>query len=428
MSDDRVQQIALVDCNSFYASAERVFDPALEGRPVVVLSNNDGCAVALSAEAKRLGIPMGEPWFKLEPDAARLGLVARSSNYELYGDLSSRVMELLGRFSAWQEVYSIDESFLGLAGTLDEMGSTGRSMRSAVARNVGLPVCVGIAPTKTLAKMANKWAKKVPSFDGVCVWEQVPAADRKALMQRLPVTEIWGVAGRLGARLAGLGIYTAADLAAADPAIMRRRFSVVLERTIRELNGVPCIAFEAPKEGRDQLIFSRSFSKKITEVNEIRQVLSIYAQQAAARLARHRQQAKQLLAFAGTSHFVAAADRHHPSVSVSLPVPTADPVDLTKAALRILPEIRPGARYARAGVIVTDLSPAGVQPTLPGFTSEMEGKQIATIIDEVTTKLGRDNLGLGFGGLKSGVDWQMSRNMLSPRCTTHWDELAIVRA
>lgn len=336
--------------------------------------------------------------------------------------------ELLGRFSAWQEVYSIDEAFLGLTGTLGELGDTGRSMKAAVARNVGLPVCVGIAPTKTLAKMANKWAKKVPSFGGVCVWEQVPADDRQALMRRLPVTEIWGVAGRLGARLAGLGIYTVADLAEADPAIMRRRFSVVLERTIRELNGVPCIAFETPKEGKDQLIFSRSFSKKITEVNEIRQVLSIYAQQAAARLARHRQQAKQLLAFAGTSHFVAAADRHHPSVSVPLPVPTADPVDLTKAALRILPEIRPGARYARAGVIVTDLSPAGVQPTLPGFTSEMEGKQIAAIIDEVTTKLGRDNLGLGFGGLKSGVDWQMARNMLSPRCTTHWSELAIVRA
>nr|WP_023164770.1 DUF4113 domain-containing protein [Brevibacterium sp. Ap13]AGY35333.1 DNA-directed DNA polymerase UmuC [Brevibacterium sp. Ap13] len=354
--------------------------------------------------------------------------MARSSNYELYGDLSSRVMELLGRFSAWQEVYSIDEAFLGLTGTLGELGDTGRSMKAAVARNVGLPVCVGIAPTKTLAKMANKWAKKVPSFGGVCVWEQVPADDRQALMRRLPVTEIWGVAGRLGARLAGLGIYTVADLAASDPAIMRRRFSVVLERTIRELNGVPCIAFETPKEGKDQLIFSRSFSKKITEVNEIRQVLSIYAQQAAARLARHRQQAKQLLAFAGTSHFVAAADRHHPSVSVPLPVPTADPVDLTKAALRILPEIRPGARYARAGVIVTDLSPAGVQPTLPGFTSEMEDKQIATIIDEVTTKLGRDNLGLGFGGLKSGVDWQMARNMLSPRCTTHWGELATVRA
>lgn len=427
MSDEH-RQIALVDCNSFYASAERVFDPTLEGRPVVVLSNNDGCAVALSSEAKALGIPMGEPWFKIEPEAARLGIVAKSSNYELYGNLSSRVNSLLGRYSAWQEIYSIDESFLGLTGSLDEMAQTGRDMKAAVAKNVGLPVCVGIAPTKTLAKIACRWAKKAPEFDGVCAWEQVPADRRQVLMRRLPATEVWGVAGRLGARLAGLGIYTVADLADADPGTMRRRFSVVLERTIRELNGTPCIPFEAPKEGKDQLIFSRSFSKKITEVAEIRQVLSIYAQQAAARLARHRQQAKHLLAFAGTAHFAPAADRHHPSVSVPLPVPTSDPVELTRAALRIIPEIRPGARYARAGVIVTDLSPAGLQPTLPGFTSEMEDKHIATIIDDVTTKLGRDNLGLGYGGLKSGVDWQMSRRMLSPRCTTHWDELAIVKA
>lgn len=301
-------------------------------------------------------------------------------------------------------------------------------MKDAVAKNVGLPVCVGVAPTKTLAKLANRWAKHQGIFGGVCVWEQVAKSDRDDLMRRLPVTEIWGVAGRLGSRLAGLGIYTIADLAAADPGTMRRRFSVVVERTIRELNGVPCMPFEAPREHKEQLIFSRSFSKKITEISEIRQVLSIYAQQAAARLARHHQHAKHLMAFAGTSHFAAAAERHHPSVSVPLPAPTADPVELTRAAMRILPEIRSGARYARAGVIVTDLSPAGLQPTLPGFTSEMEEKAIATIIDDVTTKLGRDSLGLGFGGLKAGVDWQMARGMLSPRCTTHWDELAIVNA
>lgn len=334
----------------------------------------------------------------------------------------------MGRYSAWQEVYSIDESFLGIKGSLEEMALTSHAMKDAVAKNVGLPVCVGVAATKTLAKLANRLAKHQDRFDGVCVWDQVPKRDREDLMRRLPVTEIWGIAGRLGSRLAGLGIYTISDLAAADPGAMRRRFSVVVERTIRELNGVPCIPFEAPPEGKEQLIFSRSFSKKIREVSEVRQVLSIYAQQAAARLARHHQQAKHLMAFAGTSHFAAAADRHHPSVSVPLPAPTADPVELTRAAMRIIPEIRPGAPYARAGVIVTGLSPAGQQPTLPGFTSEMEEKSISTVIDDVTTKLGRDALGLGFGGLKAGVDWQMARGMLSPRCTTHWDELAIVKA
>ena len=180
----RMPQIAHVDVNCFYASAERAFDPSLEGRPVVVLSNNDGCAVTRSPEAKALGIGLGEPWFKLAPRAKEWGLVALSSNYELYGDVSARVMELLGRYSAWLEVYSIDEAFLGVKGTPTDLLVLGRTMKAAVRRNVGVPVCVGIAGTKTLAKLANKWAKHNPAFDGVCHWDSVPATDRESLMRR----------------------------------------------------------------------------------------------------------------------------------------------------------------------------------------------------------------------------------------------------
>jgi DNA polymerase V len=228
-------QIAHVDVNCFYASAERAFDPSLEGRPLVVLSNNDGCAVTRSPEAKALGIPLGEPWFKLAPRAKEWGLVALSSNYELYGDVSARVMELLGRYSAWLEVYSIDEAFLGVKGTPDELLALGRDMKAAVRRNVGVPVCVGIAGTKTLAKLANKWAKNNPAFDGVCHWDSVPVAEREGLMRRLSVLEIWGVATRLTKRLNALGLHSIFDLSRADPVMIRDRFSAVMMRTVLEL-------------------------------------------------------------------------------------------------------------------------------------------------------------------------------------------------
>src|SRR4029453_15069764 len=226
----RMQEIAHVDVNCFYASAGRLFKPALEGRPVILLSNNDGCAVTRPPEAKRLGIGIGDPWFKLRPRAKEWGLVALSSNYELYGDISARVMELLGRYSAWLEVYSIDEAFLGVKGKPDELLQLGRTMKEAVRRNVGVPVCVGIANTKTLPKLANKWAKNNPAFGGVCHWDSIPAPVREDLMGRLSVEEVWGIAGRLTRRLNVLGIFTIADLAGADPVMIRDRFNVVVMR------------------------------------------------------------------------------------------------------------------------------------------------------------------------------------------------------
>ena len=431
MSDARApdtgRRIALVDVNCFYASAERAFDPSLEGRPLVVLSNNDGCAVTRSPEAKALGIPVGEPWFKIAPRVKEWGLVARSSNYELYGDISSRVMELLGRYSAWLEVYSIDEAFLGVKGTPDELLRLGHTIKAAVRRNVGVPVCVGIANTKTLAKLANKWAKNNPGLNGVCHWDAMPAQAREALMRRLSVIELWGVAGRLTKRLNGLGIHTILDLANADPVRIRDRFSVVLMRTVLELQGTPCIPMEEERIGRDQLIFSRSFSTPITAAADLRQVMSVYAQQASARLAKHGLQAKVLNAFAGTSHYN-PLDTSYPTVTVTLPLPTADPVLLTKASHALLPRIQEGIKYVRAGIMVTDLRPSGRQAPLPVFANPHEERGIGTLLEDISRKYGRGSVGLGHAGIRGGPDWSMERSMLSPRYTTHWDELPLVRA
>ena len=419
--------IALVDVNCFYASAERAFDPSLEGRPVVVLSNNDGCAVTRSPEAKALGIPLGEPWFKIAPRAKEWGLVARSSNYELYGDVSARVMELLGRYSAWLEVYSIDEAFLGVRGTPAELLRLGHTMKTAVRRNVGVPVCVGIAGTKTLAKLANKWAKHNPDFDGVCHWDSVPADSREHLMARLSVIELWGVATRLTKRLNGMGIRTVLDLARADPIRIRDRFSVVLMRTVLELQGTPCIPLEEERVGRDQLIFSRSFATPISTAAGMRQVLGVYAQQASARLARHELQASVLTAFAATSYYN-PRDSSHPSVCVRLPMPTADPVLLARASYALLPRIDDGVKYARAGIMVTDLRPTARQAPLAVFENPHEERGIGPLLEEVSRKYGRGSIGLGHAGIRGGPDWTMKRDMLSPRYTTHWDELPVVRA
>lgn len=423
--------LAHVDVNSAFVSFERVFRPDLEGIPVVVLSNNDGMIVASSREAKALGLDLGKPWFELRPHAARMGLTALSSNYELYGDMSRRVMEVLARFTPDLEVYSIDEAFLKISPRIaadnDAMTSLGRDIRDTLRRLVGVPVCVGIAPTRTLAKLSNRAAKKVQAFDGVCVWPATRSEWRDTLMARLPVSETWGIASRLERRLAGLGIHTIADLAAADPTFIRRNFNVVVMRTALELRSIPSIVAEEDRTGRkQQLIVSRSFGEKITTVEDMRQVLSIYAQQAATRLVRHNQVAKLLTAFAGTSAYT--EQRSFPQVLARLPSPTADPVQLTRAAHQLLPHLQDGTRYARAGIMLTDLRPADVHRPLEMFQHAHEESHIAELISKVQRKEGRDLLGLGYGGFRPGPNWQMKRSMLTPRATTHWEELTLVRA
>lgn len=419
--------IALVDVNSFYVSAERVFDPKLRNKPVVVLSNNDGCCVALSKEAKALGIPLGQPWFQLAGEAPRLGLIARSSNYELYGEMSARVMRILHDCSAWVEVYSIDEAFVGVRGTPEQLKTWAREVKERILKHLGLPVCIGVARTKTLAKLANRTAKKVPVLTGVCVWDAVPVQTREDLLGRLPVIEVWGIAVRLTKRLYALGIQTVKQLRDADPVRMRERFSIVVMRTVLELRGTPCIPMEEEQEIKDQLIFSRSFSEKISSRDDMEQVLGIYAQRASARLHRHHRQAKTLTAWAMTSHYE-QRHQHSPSATVSLPAPTADPVHLSRAAKSLLPRITEGVRYARAGIVITDLYRTGQQPTFELFTDVHEDRRIGALIEDIKTRLDRPAIGLGRAGLKEPAGWEMRREMMSPRYTTHWDELATVKA
>lgn len=278
-----------------------------------------------------------------------------------------------------------------------------------------------------LAKLSNRTAKKLPVFDGVCVWPATRPDWRLSLMKRLPVSEIWGIASRLERRLVAMGITTLADLTAADPVQIRKAFNVVMMRIALELRGIPSIAAEEDRTGKkEQLIVSRSFSEKITTRAGMWQVLSIYAQQASARLVKHQQVAKLLTAFAGTSHY--SEQRSFPSVLVKLQAPTADPVELTRAAHRLLPLLEDGTRYARAGIMLTDLRPAHVHEPLALFRHPHEDLGIAELIDKVQRREGRDLLGLGYAGLRPGPAWQVKREMLARRATTHWDELATALA
>jgi len=360
-----------------------------------------------------------------------MGVTAVSSNYELYGDMSRRTMEVLERFTHELDVYSIDEAWLTVdrrtSADPDVMTELGRSIRDEVRRLIGVPVCVGIAPNRTLAKLANKAAKKIAVFDGVCVWPATRERWREQLMRRLPVSEVWGIAGRLERRLAGYGITSIWDLATADASQIRRWFNVVLQRTALELRGVACIGPEEDRTGKKELlIVSRSFSEKVTSVDRMRQALSIYAQQAATRLVKHGQVAKQLQAFAGTSHW--HEQQHYPAVRVPLPYPTADPVMLTRAAHLLLPQIQDGTRYARAGIMLGDLRSAEGHQALDLFRHVHEDASIATLVDAVQKKAGKEVIGLGYGGFRPGPSWQMKRGLLTRRATTHWDELVTVRA
>ena len=422
------RRIALVDVNSFFASCERVFNPGLEGKPVVVLSNNDGCVVARSAEAKALGIAMGVPWFKLEPYAKHYGIVARSSNYELYGDLSSRVMDILHSFSANVEIYSIDEAFLELHGDTSDLIARGAEIKKTIMRKLGLPVCVGIGKSKTLAKLANSGAKKAVGMNGVCHMDAFSSERVDAIMDALPVDNIWGVAKRLSRRLAGHGISTVKELRDSDPALIRKRYGVVLQRTVYELRGIDCIALEGERFARNQVMYSRSFSTPITRVPDMHEVLAIYAQRVSKRLRKQGLVAGALTCFAGTSRF-AQEPFHSPYVSRTFSVPTNDPVEILKVARSILlPQLVDGHKYVRAGILLHEVSPKDSHSYLDMFIPVHEQRHLGETLDQVMEKYGAFSIGLGVAGLTTARRWEMKREMLSLRATTRWDELATVYA
>lgn len=422
-----VNRFALVDVDSCFASCERVFHPDLYGRPVVVLSNNDGCVVAMSREAKALGITMGTPWFQIRALEQTKGVVARSSNYELYGSISARVMSLLRKFSPQVEVYSIDEAFVGLHGAPAQMAQTAAQMRSTIWRNLGIPVSVGVAPSRTLAKLASHGAKHTPRLQGVASWDFYTPTQQETILRSTPVSELWGVGRRLNQRLEALGITDAWQLRNSDPIFIRKKFGVTLQRTVFELRGIPCIDIGLrDAERKYQVRYSRSFSTPIHSLTELHQVLSIYAQNVTRRLRRQGSLAGLAWAFAATAWY----KQPYSAISGALPLSprTDDPVQVLDAVRSVLePQFNPDAYYVRAGISLQDLAPGDQDNLLPIFAPDPRRYQVGQTIDRVNATLGEGSVGLGLAGFQSPPDWQMKREMLSNRGTTHWSELTVVR-
>lgn len=411
--------VALVDVRCMYVSCERVFDPRLRGRPVVVLSNNDGCVVARSPEVKSLGIPMGKPWFEVRDDVALLDVIARSSNYELYGDMSARLIAVLRELVAAVHPYSIDEAFVLLPA--DRASRDAAVIQDTVLRWLGLPVTIGIGPTKTLAKIGSHHAKQDPS--GICDVSGLAPGDRSELLACTAAGDVWGIGARLSARLAALGIRTAADVAGMDPAWARRLFTVTGERTVRELAGLPCITFCDDPESHRQLIYSRLFGTPIDDPATMRDALTDYAATLARRLRRKGLHATVLTVSASTSGYT-RGPAHHPYVSAGFLAPTDATERVIAAAHRLLPKLRPGVRYVRATLMLTGLTAAGATPGLHG---DDKAPSASNVVDAIQNRFGRSSIGYGRSGLKRPPSWTMHRRMLSPRYTTCWAQLPTAR-
>ena len=421
MSIPLLRPIALVDCNNFYASCERVFQPKLRGKPVVVLSNNDGCVIARSNEAKALGIEMGAPWHLNREKFAKSGVWVKSSNYTLYGDMSARVMKTLLSFSPVLEIYSIDEAFLGLEGFDDRIATHMQDLRATVLQWTGIPVSVGVAPTKTLAKVANRLAKKDPSAQGVKVL--MDASSQETALSRLELSDLWGVARRLSERLQAQNITTPRALRDADPKTIRQNFGVVGERIVSELRGIPCIDIEEVAPNRKSLIASRSFGRPVETLNEMQDAVASYASRAAEKMRRQGLTTANLIVFIETNPFKKQDRQYRASQAVQLPIATGDTSRLVAAAKNGLHRIWvEGYRYKKAGVMLLDLTPAGAiqgslfdRPDAPASLARMRA------FDAINRRYGRDTLVIGRTSLKSG--WKLRRDYISNRYTTSWSEL-----
>ncbi len=418
---------ALVDCNNFYASCEKLFRPDLKDTPVVVLSNNDGCVVARSREAKSLGIKMGVPVFQIKAEMQRHGILAFSSNYALYADLSSRVMRTLEEMAPRVEVYSIDEAFLDLTGIESAISLVefGQQVRERIGHWIGITVCVGIAPTKTLAKLANHAAKKYPATQGVV---DLTNPDRqRRLLALVPVNDVWGVGRRLSKRLNALGITTALDLANASPRAIRDQFSVVLERTVRELNGESCIELEEIPPTKKQIVCSRSFGVKVTQFELLREAVCEYATRATEKLRKEQQQAKVLTVFIRTSPFKDNEPQYSNSASGELLIPSCDTRDFIELASHLLKRIwKDGFRYAKAGVMLSDFYDPGMFQ--PGLFDEVSTRSNSQQLMSVLDTINQSGAGkIFFAGQGTKKDWSMKREHLSPAYTTRWDQLPRVK-
>jgi len=411
---------ALVDCNTFYASCEAIFNPAVRGKPVVVLSNNDGCIIARNKEAKALGIPGMLPFFQVRKQVEDAGCHIFSSNYELYGDISARVMRLMEPFATEMEVYSIDEAFLRLH--CKDYHAHGHAIKDTLWQQVHMPVCVGIAPTKTLSKLANHAAKKIPRLNGVCVLDT--QEKWQWLLARISLDEIWGIGSRIKKRLNDMGIYNGLQLAQGDPKWLRRRFSVVLEKTIRELNGEPCLDLELEPEPKKEVICSRSFSYKVTELHELQQAVSLYADRACAKMRKQNGLTANLWVYLESFQNGERFYRHR---FMKLPCLTNDTRVIANAGAEALAGIyKPGIRYKKCGIGLLDLCTRKYEQL--DFYAPQQTEKSRTLmqtVDRINDRYGKYTVQLANTGVQP--KWLMNRNFKSPSYTTRWADIPVVR-
>ena len=429
---------AVVDGNNFYVSCERAFRPSLKSRPVVVLSNNDGCAVARSNEAKALGIKMGQPWFECRELAEVHGVVALSANFTLYGDMSDRMMCIAAGLGHTQEVYSIDECFLDMAGIRGDLVARGQAMRQRILQCIGIPTGIGMGRTKTLAKLANYVAKTADRKPGVypaelarvCNLEALPASDLEAVLAATEVGEVWGIGRRIGKQLQEQGITNVLQLVQLDPATVRRRWSVVLERTVRELQGQACISLEDAPQPKQEIAFTRSFGQPVRDLDALCQAVTEFASGAAFKLRRQNGRAGQISVFIHTSPF-RPPPQYSRSVTVPLRRPSADTQSLVGAALLGLRAIyRPGFDYIKAGVMLRELQSNDFEQVELELESEPAARgELMQSLDNLNDRFGRGTVTLGSAGTKGeGRAWAMKQRLLTPAYTTRWADLPVARA
>lgn len=423
--------IALIDGNNFYVSCERVFQPELEGKPVVVLSNNDGCVVARSQEVRALGVGMGVPWFKIKDLANQHGIIARSSNYTLYGDMSQRMHSVIGQFAPEQEIYSIDETFLDLTGFNRDLIDYGQQIRQRVRQWTGIPVCVGIGSSKTLAKLANHCAKKahVKSMaNGVTDLNQVSPNDLNELFSRVEVGEVWGVGRRIRERLNGMGIETVQQLKDSSVSRIKNEFNVVLARTVAELNGEACLSIEEIAPPKQQIMSSRSFGQPVFMLEDLNEAVVSYTSRAAEKLRHQNHVAGAIQVFVQTNPFKADEPQYNNGVTVKLLHPTNNSFLLAEAALYGLKRIfKQGYAYKKAGVMLTALIPANQVPVdlFSGFEEPetQRARNLMATLDEINAKMGRGTVRSAGEGMQKS--WAMRSDNKSKAYTTDWEQLAI---
>ena len=430
---------ALIDANNFYVSAERCFRPSLQGRPVIVASNNDGCAISRSNEAKALGVKMGQPLFEIQRNFPDAGIISLSANFTLYGDMSNRMMGIAAGLGPEQEVYSIDESFIGLAGVRGDLTARAHRMRERILQWIGIPTGIGIGTTKTLAKLANHVAKSADrkpgsypaEFARVCNLAALPAADLDAVLAATDLGDIWGIGRRIGAQLQAEGLRTALDVARMDPATVRRRWSIVLERTVRELQGQPCIELEEVAAAKKEIACTRSFGQPVTDLVDLVEAVSEFAGRAAEKLRKQDGRAGQVLVFIHTSPFRANDKQFSKSITVPLRRPTADTALIAAAAIGGLKAIfKPGYRFAKAGVMLLDLQDGDIeQCELDLDDPGADRSRLMTTMDALNMRYGRGSVQLASAGLAGDARrWAMRQALKTPDYTTRWSDMPRARA